>query len=830
MAGVGARLEVTVRGHARDEQRLDARSFQDAIQSHVRYSLGKRWHELTRHELFMAVALAVRDRLVDRMLATEERYEQRGAKRLYYLSMEFLIGTSLGNNLRNLGLYEACNAAVAQLGTSLQELEDAEADAALGNGGLGRLAACFLDSLATLGMPGFGYGINYEYGLFKQVIDRDGQHEQPDAWRSLGTPWLIERPDLAVTVPVYGRLVREPGPDGAPRSRWVEARHLVGVPHDMPIVGYAGQTVNHLRLYSARASDEFDIQTFNRGDYVKAVEQKIATETISKVLYPPAHSDAGKELRLLQEYFFVACALRDIVGRHLREHRDFDAFPSRVAIQLNDTHPALAVAELVRALVDDHGLPFQLAFELTRNTLAYTNHTLLPEALEKWSLPLLARVLPRHLELIEEINHRFLEQVAARWPGDVERLRRVSIIEEGWPKQVRMAHLAIVGSHSVNGVAKLHSELVKRVLVPDFHELWPERFSNKTNGITPRRWLLHANPGLARLVTSRIGDGWILDLDRLRDLEPQLDDPELRASFRAVKRSNKEALARVVREATGVTVDPGSLYDVHVKRLHEYKRQLLAAMHVIHRYLSIVEDGRLPDTPRTFVFAGKAAPDYAMAKLILRLIHGVAATVNADPAVEGLLRVAFVPDYRVALAERIIPAADLSEQISTAGMEASGTSNMKFALNGALTIGTLDGANIEILEAVGEENLYIFGLRAEEVRALREERSYHPRAIYEADPLVRRVMDAIGCGRFSPEEPDRFRPIFESVVENGDPYFHLADLGSYLETQDRAGRDFREFDRWSRRALSNVARIGGFSSDRTIREYAEGIWSLKRVG
>ncbi len=811
------------------ETRLDARSFQEAIQNHVRYSLGKRWQALTRHELFMAVALAVRDRLVDGMLATEERYERRGAKRLYYLSMEFLIGTSLGNNLRNLGLYEACNEAVARLGTSLQELEEAEADAALGNGGLGRLAACFLDSLATLGMPGFGYGINYEYGLFKQVIDDGGQHEQPDAWRSLGTPWLIERPDLAVTVPVYGRLLHEPGPDGTPRSRWVDARHLVGVPHDMPIVGYAGHTVNHLRLYSARASDEFDIQTFNRGDYVKAVEQKIATETISKVLYPPAHSDAGKELRLLQEYFFVACALRDIVGRHLREHRGFDDFPAKVAIQLNDTHPALAVAELVRSLVDDHGLPFRRAFEITRNTLAYTNHTLMPEALEKWSLPLLGRVLPRHLEVIEEINHRFLEEVSARWPGDVERLRRISIIEEGWPKQVRMAHLAIVGSHSVNGVARIHSELVKRVLVPDFHELWPERFSNKTNGITPRRWLLHANPGLARLVTRRIGDGWVLDLDRLRELEPHVADPELRADFRAVKRASKEALARIVREGTGVSVDPGSLYDVHVKRLHEYKRQLLAAMHVIHRYLSIVEDGRLPDTPRTFVFAGKAAPDYAMAKLILRLIQAVAATVNADPAAEGWLRVAFVPDYRVAVAERIIPAADLSEQISTAGMEASGTSNMKFALNGALTVGTLDGANIEIREAVGEENLYIFGLRAEEVRSLRETGAYHPRAIYQTDPLARRVMDAIASGRFSPDEPDRFRPIFQSVVENGDPYCHLADLGSYLETHERAGRDFREADGWSRRALLNVARIGRFSSDRTIREYAEGIWSLKSV-
>jgi len=808
----------------------DPAQLRDAIQRHVLYSLGKRWGDLGARDLFMAVSLAARDRLMEAMLDTEARFDAAGAKRVYYLSLEFLIGRSLSNNLQNLGLYEACEEALSALGVDLGEVLETERDAALGNGGLGRLAACFLDSLATLGYPGYGYGIHYDYGLFKQEIEDGFQREKPDNWRRFGTPWLIERPDEACLIPVYGRLEPGPEPRGGsdpPRSRWVDWKVLVGIPHDMPIVGYGGRTVNSLRLYAARASDEFDMQIFNQGDYLRAVQAHMSLETISLVLYPPATSEAGKELRLLQEYFFVACALRDIVGRHRRRFGYLADLSESVAIQLNDTHPALAVPELMRIFVDDEGMPFDAAFDMTRRMLGYTNHTLLPEALEKWSRPLMESVLPRHVELIEQVNDRFLREVSARWPGDVERMRRLSIVEEAHPKQLRMAHLAIVGSHSVNGVAKLHSDLIKSDLVPDFHELWPERFRNVTNGITPRRWLHHANPGLARLVTSRIGEGWITDLSRIRALEAHVDDPELRAAFRDVKRDNKRRLAAIVQDATGVAVDEDAMFDVQVKRIHEYKRQLLACMHVVHEYLELVEEGHPPEVPRVHVFGGKAAPDYFMAKLIIKLIGAVAATVNADPQVDGWLRVVFLPNYRVTLAERIIPAADLSEQISTAGKEASGTGNMKFALNGALTIGTLDGANVEILEAVGPENIYIFGLTAPEVQELSKSGGYHPRMHYDQSELVRRVMDAIRDDRFSAREKGLFRPIWDHLVEHGDPYFHLADFEAYVATQARASRDFRDADAWSRRALLNVARVDHFSSDRAIREYARDIWKIE---
>lgn len=804
-------------------------ALQDSIRHHVRYSLGKEWHQLSGHDLFKAVALAVRDRLVDGMLATEARYQQAQAKRLYYLSIEFLMGRSLGNNLHNLGLFELCQEALRQMGGDLAAMEGEESDAALGNGGLGRLAACFLDSLATLDLPGYGYGIHYEYGLFQQEISNGYQKEKADHWRAYGAPWEIERADEACVIPVYGRIEHTLDRDGQYNPMWMDWKILIGVPHDLPIVGYGGHTVNFLRLYSARSSAEFDMRIFNAGDYLKAVEQKIASETITKVLYPADTIEAGQELRLTQEYFLVACALRDILRKYLQTHTTFDAFPSQVAIQLNDTHPAVAVAELMRVLVDEHDVAWEQAWEITRATLGYTNHTLLPEALEKWPVSLFEYVLPRHLQIIYEINHRFLDHVAEVWPGDNGRLSRLSIITEGGHKQVRMAHLAMVGSHAINGVSALHTELIKTSLVPDFFQLWPQRFTNKTNGITQRRWLLHANPVLARLLTNTIGDEWITNLDALRALEPFARDEGFQREFLRIKRVNKKRLATIIKELTRMTVDPDSLFDVHVKRIHEYKRQLLNVLHIIHEYLCLIEDGKEPTVPRTYIFAGKAAPGYWAAKQIIKLIHNVGRVINADPRVQGRLRVVFLPDYRVSLAEKIIPAADLSEQISTAGKEASGTGNMKFALNGALTIGTLDGANIEIMEEVGKDNIFIFGLQAQEIRELRVQGCYQPREYYTRHPALARVMDALNGGLFCREEPELFRWIYGALVEQGDEYFHLADLPSYIDMQEQAGAEFATKAVWVQKAILNVARIGKFSSDRTIREYAKEIWNLSSV-
>ncbi|MFN0085255.1 MAG: glycogen/starch/alpha-glucan phosphorylase, partial [Blastocatellia bacterium] len=802
-------------------------SLKKTILRHARYALGKHRADLTRRDIFHAVGLAIRETLIDGMLATEDRYQQAGAKRLYYLSMEFLMGRSLGNNLFNLGLFDLCREAVEELGFDLEEVRQQECDAALGNGGLGRLAACFLDSLATLDLPGFGYGINYEYGLFKQEIDNGHQKERPDNWLEEGTPWQIERLEEAVLIPLYGRVEDALDRDGNYNPMWLEWQLLIGVPHDMPIAGYGGRTINYLRLYSARASREFDMRIFNEGDYLKAVEQKMSSETISKVLYPSDSLDAGRELRLIQEYFFVACAVRDIVRRYERRHENYDAFPSQVAIQLNDTHPALAVAELMRLLIDEKLLPWERAWEITRASLGYTNHTLLPEALERWPVDLFARVLPRHLQIIYEINRRFLEEAAERWPEDGARAQRMSVVEEGERKHLRMAHLAIIGSHSVNGVAALHSELVKSSLVPDFYALWPERFNNKTNGVTPRRWLLKANPRLAGLITDALGDGWITDLDRLRGLEAFTEDAGFRDAFHRVKRANKERLAQVVRETAMVRVDPDSLFDIQAKRIHEYKRQLLNVLHVIDEYLGIVEDGREPAAPRTVLFAGKAAPGYWAAKQLIKLVHNLGRVINDDPRVRGMLKVAFIPDYRVSLAERIIPAADLSEQISTAGKEASGTGNMKFAMNGALTIGTLDGANIEIREEVGEENIFIFGLTAEEITGLAARGDYRPWD-YCRDPRINRIVAALDSDLFCPREPGLFDWIARSLTNAHDEYFHLADLPSYLAAQEQAAREFSEPAIWAPKAILNVARMGKFSSDRTIAQYAEEIWGLNR--
>jgi starch phosphorylase len=807
----------------------DRARLREAVLRHITYSLGIGGDRPSPRQAFQAAALAVRDLAIDRRLATQQRNRRADAKRLYYLSMEFLIGRSLHNNLVNLGLLDTCAVVLEELGVRLDDVEESENDAALGNGGLGRLAACFLDSLATLDFPGFGYGINYEYGLFRQEIKNGRQVEKPDNWRTYHTPWEIENPEDTVLVPLYGRIEHGTDRFGNYNPMWLDWKVVIGVPHDMPVVGHGGRTVNYLRLYTARASHEVDMNIFNEGDYLRAVHEQVESETISKVLYPRASFAAGRELRLVQEYFLVACAVRDIVRRHLRDHDGFDAFPDNVAIQLNDTHPALTVAELMRVLVDENDLPWEKAWEITLATCAYTNHTLLPEALEKWPVGLMEYVLPRHLQIIYEINRRFLETVVTRWPEDADRLRSMSLIDEAAGRQVRMAHLAIVGSHSVNGVAAVHTELVKSELVPLFHELWPERFNNKTNGVTQRRWLLSANPELAQLISQTIGDRWVTDLDQLRKVEPLAADARFQEKFRAVKRQNKERLARLIRETTGVAVDCDSLFDVHVKRIHEYKRQLLNVLHIVHQYLRLIDDGQQPREPRTWVFAGKAAPGYHVAKQIIELICGVGDVINNDPRAEDHFKVVFVPDYRVSLAEVIIPAADVSEQISTAGTEASGTSNMKFAMNGAPIIGTLDGANIEIGEEVGADNIFIFGLTVPQIRRIYAEGGYHPRSIYARSPAVRRVLDAFKDDRFGSDGPAHYEWVYHKLLADGEQYFHVADLDDYLRAQDEVTRLYSDHAAWTTKAVLNTARIGKFSSDRTIREYAREIWHLRPV-
>jgi starch phosphorylase len=807
--------------------RFNPEPLRESILRHIHYALARPGGSLVPRELFKPLSLTIRDFMIDGLLKTERRYREAKVKRLGYLSMEFLMGRWLSDNLCNLGLGEQCRAVLAEFGVKLEDVLEVEPDAGLGNGGLGRLAACFLESLATMGMPGFGYGIDYEYGMFKQEIVGGFQREKPDQWKLEGTPFYIERPQDFCTVPMYGRLQSSRDSHGNRRQSWVDSKIVVGVPNDLPVAGYGSDTVNFLRLFTARASEDFDIEIFNRGDYIRAVEQKIASENISRVLYPSDSVLSGKELRLNQEYFLVACALRDLLRNYMSAHTGFDDLPAKVAIQMNDTHPSLCVAELMRLLVDENLLDWDHAWELTVATLGYTNHTLLPEALEKWPVSLIERVLPRHTEIIFGINHQFLRTVARSWPGDIDRQRRMSIIEEGPEKQVRMANLAIVGSHAINGVSRLHSELIKNALVPDFAQLWPERFSNKTNGVAPRRWILKTNPGLSALLTRTVGEEWITNLERVRAIEKSAADPAFREEFREIKHRNKEKLAREVFNTTAVVIDPQSMFDVHVKRIHEYKRQLLNVMRVIHEYLSVVEDGVEPHGMRSYIFAGKAAPGYWAAKQIIKLINNVAQVVNTDPRVKDRIKVVFVPDYRVSLAEIIMPAADLSQQISTAGMEASGTGNMKLAMNGALTLGTLDGANIEIMEAVGEANIYTFGLTREDVSWYQQSRGYNPREIYNNDPTVRRVVDCLASNRLCPDEPGLFRWIVDELLDRGDRYFHLADLSPYIEASHRAEKDYREPDVWTAKSILNVARTGFFSSDRTIAEYARDIWNIK---
>ncbi len=808
-----------IQGQAMDEAALIA-GMEDAL----RYTLGRRDDEVSRADVRRAMAMTLRRRVVDGMVATDDRQTAAGGKQAFYFSIEYLLGRMLDNTITNLGLHEVCRNAAQHYGYELDQLYSDETDPSLGNGGLGRLAACFLDSLATLGLPGHGYGINYEFGLFRQVIQNGLQVEVPDRWMHADSPWLIRRSDQAIPVLLYGRVDYMDGHNGDRRPYWVDCSWLMGVPYDMPVVGYGGKTVNRLRLFEAKAQDDFDMAIFNAGDYVHAVEQRVSTETVSKVLYPEDTVEAGKELRLIQEYFLVSCAIQDILRRHLKQYETVSNLADKTAIQLNDTHPALTVAELMRVLLDIYSLTWDEAWEITQATLAYTNHTLLPEALEKWSVDLMERVIPRHLQIIYEINHRFMEDLKLRFPDRPDLLSRTSLIEEGMPKQVRMANLAMLGSHSVNGVAKLHSELQQKTFAADYFKLFPDRFNNKTNGITQRRWLLKSNPQLAALITDRIGPAWITDLERLRDLEPLADDPDFRHRFIDAKQANKTALADLVQRRCSVTIDPAVLFDVQAKRIHEYKRQLLNALSLIDAYLRIVEDGE-DVQPHTWLFAGKSAPGYYMAKLIIKLINDVAERVNADPKVDGRLRAAFVPDYKVSLAEVMIPAADLSEQISTAGFEASGTGNMKFALNGAMTIGTLDGANIEIREAVGAENIYIFGLTSDEVAEMRAG-AHNPWGAYHMDWRIKRIVNALWSDRFCPGHGSMYAPIADALTHGGDPYMCLADFNTYVTTKDQAVADYYDGGDWVRRAILNVARIGVFSSDRTIREYADQIWKI----
>ena len=821
---------------------MDAASLKKGILGHLAYTLA----ELPRHvesewEPYVALALAVRDRMIERWIRTQDTYYARDAKRVYYLSLEYLMGRTLGNSLVNMGLLDECGKALHDLGYRLEDLREAEWDAGLGNGGLGRLAACFLDSLATLGYPCYGYGLRYDYGIFHQRIVRGAQVEVADGWLRYGNPWEIARPGYRFRVQFYGRVHSYVNEHGRLTSEWLDTRDVLATPYDTPIPGYGTETVNTLRLWGARAVREFDLDEFNEGDYIGAIEARARSENICRVLYPSDNVVEGRELRLAQEYFFVSATLQDIIRRYRKRYRmfdeprglrTFDRFAEKVAIQLNDTHPALAIPELMRILVDVEGLPWDEAWDITTRTFGYTNHTVMPEALERWPVSLLGAMLPRHLEIIYEINARFLVSVRRGGGFDDERDRRMSIIEEGTQPRVRMATLAVVGSHHVNGVAELHTEILKKDVFRDFHTRWPARFSNKTNGITQRRWLLKSNPTLSRLITDAVGDGWITELEHLRGLGALVDDSGFRSAWRAARRANKVRLADTIqrqyqRRGAPLSLNIDSLFDVQVKRIHEYKRQLLNVLHAVTLYNRLRDEPTADVVSRTIVFAGKAAPSYTAAKLIIRLINGVADVVNRDPAVRDRLTVAFLADYRVSLAEHIFPGSELSEQISTAGTEASGTGNMKFALNGALTIGTMDGANIEIREEVGADNIFIFGLTAAEVAA---RRAHHdPWAIYHADPALRRVLDMIAGDAFSPDEPGLFRPLADSLLGGGDHYLLLADYAAYVACQEHVARCYRSQEAWTRKSIRNVAGMGKFSSDRTIRQYADEIWGVKPV-
>lgn len=803
---------------------MDAESIKVSIANHVEYTLGKDEYSLTARDVMWSVARAARDRMMDRWTKTQKQNYEDDVKRVYYLSMEYLLGRLLRDGLLNLGILDETRAALKDIGEDLDQICEQEPDPGLGNGGLGRLAACFLDSMATLGLPAIGYGIRYDYGIFRQTIVNGAQVEQPDNWLAFGSPWEIARADHQHKIKFNGRVNARLDATGEMAFDWVDTDDVVAVAHDIPVPGYRNECVNTLRLWSAKATREFELSNFNRGDYVESVRQKNATEDISRVLYPNDQVMQGKELRLKQEYFFVSATLQDAVARHLKSHKDLDSLPDRAVFQLNDTHPAIAVAELMRILIDEHLLGWERAWGIVTKSFAYTNHTLLPEALERWPVWLMERVLPRHMQIITEINRRLLTEVRAQSGGDAGLAARMSLIDEHGEKQVRMAYLAIVGSFSVNGVSALHSQLLKERMFPDFDRIMPGKFRNKTNGVTPRRWLLQCNPPLAALITETIGDKWVTSLDKLVGLEKFANDSEFQKRWRAAKSENKERLAKIVARDTGVVIDTASLFDVQVKRFHEYKRQLLNLLHVVHLYRRIKQGVDTSRVPRTVIFGGKAAPGYERAKQIIHLANDIGKIVNNDPEVNDKLRVVFIPNYSVSLAERIIPAADLSEQISTAGMEASGTGNMKFAMNGALTIGTLDGANIEIQDAVGPENIFVFGLTAEQVHA-KKMAGYEPRAVVERDQELKGLLDAIASGVFSPEEPSRHLPVVSALLER-DEFLVLEDFAAYRDCQVRAETLFRDVPTWTAKAILNVARMGRFSSDFTISDYATDIWGI----
>jgi glycogen phosphorylase len=806
---------------------LNTESLKRSFIDNLIYEQGKYPGLATKLDYYMAIASSVRDRLLQRWVDTVETYRQQDVRVVCYLSAEYLLGPQLVSNLLNLGIEPEAKRAMEEIGLNVQEIVDEEEEPGLGNGGLGRLAACFMDSLATLEIPAIGYGIRYEYGIFDQII-RDGwQQEITDNWLQYGNPWEIARPESATRIQFGGHTETYTDDGGKYRVRWIADRIVKAVPYDTPMLGYRTNTANMLRLWKAEAVESFNFGAFNAGDYSGSVREKMQSENISKILYPNDEYMQGKELRLEQQYFFVSASLQDLIRIHLTQGRPIEQFHEKWAVQMNDTHPSVSVAELMRLLVDEHGMAWEPAWEITQATLGYTNHTLLPEALEKWTVQLFQALLPRHLEIIYEINRRFLQEVASRYPGDIDRIRRISLIDESGERYVRMAHLATVGSHAVNGVAALHTELLKKDVLSDLYEMYPERFSNKTNGVTPRRWLALSNPGLAKLISSRIGEGWIANLEELRQLEDHIEDSSFRDQWLEAQHNVKRELVGYIQKKTGVVIEPASMLDVIVKRIHEYKRQHLKVLHILTLYNRIKKNPDAPITPRTFLFGGKAAPGYFVAKLIIKLVNSVAEVVNIDKDVRGRLQVIFLPDYNVTFGQRVYPAADLSEQISLAGKEASGTGNMKFALNGALTVGTLDGANIEIRDAVGHENFFLFGMTTEQVAALKA-KGYNPGEYYHSNTELKEVIDGLASGRFSRGDEKLFRPLLDSLLHQ-DPYMLFADYQSYIECQDHIDGAYSDKDRWTRMSILNTARTGGFSSDRTIREYCNEIWRVKPV-
>ncbi len=803
----------------------EAERLKSTIISHIEHDLGKDPAYSGVFDHYLGLSYALRDRLMERWVNTQRSYYKRGVKRVYYLSLEFLIGRTLGNTMINLGLEDDSTHIMESLGHKMEDVRDAEWDAGLGNGGLGRLAACFLDSMATLGIPAYGYGIRYEYGIFYQRVKNGYQVESPDNWLRYGNPWEVARPNHLFPVHFHGRVNQYIDSGGVLRNEWVDTEDIMAMACDMPVPGYMNDNVINMRLWVAKATRAFDLNFFNSGNYIQAVEEKEKTECISKVLYPADHIMEGRLLRLKQQYFFVSATFQDIMRRYKKDGAPLDNFTSKVAVQLNDTHPAIAIPELMRILVDIEGLSWEKAWEISVGTFAYTNHTVMPEALEKWPVSMFENLLPRHLQIIYEINRRFLIDVGRRFPGDFDKMRNMSLIEEGQEKMIRMANLAIVGSHSINGVAAIHTGILKDRLFRDFYEMSPERFNNKTNGITPRRWLKKANPPLSGLITEKIGDKWVTDLDEIEKIIPLAEDREFREKWIEVKRENKKRLAAYILSKNNILVDADSMFDVQIKRMHEYKRQLLNILHVVTMYNRIICGKGEDIAPRTVIFSGKAAPAYWMAKLIIKLIHSVADVVNNSREVGNRLKVVFLSNYNVSLAEKIIPASDLSEQISTAGTEASGTGNMKLSLNGALTIGTLDGANVEIMEEVGKENIFIFGHKVDEIMDLRNS-GYNPYYYYENNSELKAVIDMIQSGYFSPENRELFKPIADSLLHH-DTYMLLADYESYINCQEEVGKLYKNKDEWAKKSILNVAKMGKFSSDRTIMEYARDIWGIE---